>query len=79
MQIAWHIIFVVLPCFSINVIISFIVPLVNLGFARDNIYVMTDETPWDLPTKENIVSHSCQMSLLPSHFLSVEGDVGICS
>jgi hypothetical protein len=59
---------------SINVIISLIVPLVGLGFAHHNVHVMTDgvdETPWDLPTKENIVSHSCQMSLLPSRFLQL--------
>jgi uncharacterized caspase-like protein len=27
----------------------------NLGFARDDIRVMTNETPWDRPTEENIV------------------------
>jgi hypothetical protein len=50
--------------FPIDVIIFLIVPLANLGFARDDIRVMTDENPWDLPTKENIVSRLCEMSLL---------------
>ena len=61
MHTAWQTFFVVLPC-SVDVIISLIVPLANLGFARGDIHIMTDgidnnSSPWDLPTKENIVSH----------------------
>ena len=33
-------------------------PLANLGFAHEDIRIMTDERhPWNPPTKENIVSH----------------------
>ena len=32
-------------------------PPANLGFAPHDIRIMTDESsPWDLPTKDNIVS-----------------------
>ena len=44
------------------------VPLVTLGFAPDDVRVITDENPWNLPTKENIVSLLCEMSFL--HFIS---------
>ena len=49
---------------SIDVIMSLTIPLDQYGYKRDDIRLMTDDTPWDLPTKENIVSRSCEMSLL---------------
>ena len=33
---------------------------------------MTDEKPRDLPTKENIVSRRCEMSLLPFDFIQLD-------
>ncbi len=53
--------------------ISLIVALANLGFAARAIRVMTDEaeTPWDLPTKENIVRRLSEMSLLPLYFVQL--------
>ena len=39
-----------------------IVPLDS--FELDDIRLMTDNTPWDPPTKDNIVSCPCEMSLL---------------
>ena len=38
--------------------------LANLGFQRDDVRVMTDENPWDLPTAENIVRRRCEMSFV---------------
>jgi hypothetical protein len=68
MRIRWQSFFVVLLFFLINAIISLIVSSAGLHFVDDNIHIMTDATSWDLPTKENIVSRLCRMSLLPSHF-----------
>ena len=49
--------------------ISLTVPLGNLGFARHNVRLMTDEEdPWNLPTKDNIVRRPCEMSFLRLHF-----------
>jgi len=50
-------------------------PLATLGFARENIRIMTDEySPWYPPTKENIVSAPCEVLLptlnLPLHPIS---------
>jgi len=42
-----------------------IVLLENLGFERDDVRVITDENPWDLPTAENIVRRPCEMSFVP--------------
>ena len=56
-----------------NIIFSLIHPLANLGFAREHITIMTDESqPWNLPTKENIVGPTCGVlpSFLPLHFVS---------
>jgi len=39
---------------SIDVRTLLIVPLAYLGFERDDVRVITDENPWDLPTAENI-------------------------
>lgn len=39
-------------------------PLANLGFAHEDIRIMTDEGhPWNPPTKENIVSPPYEMLL----------------
>ena len=56
-----------------SIIFSLISPLGSLGFARENIRIMTDEySPWYPPTKENIVSPPCEvlLLLLPSHLIS---------
>ena len=58
----------------IDEILSLIVLLANLGFAPSDIRLMTDEnsTPsWNLPNKENIVSHSCELSLLRLKFVQL--------
>lgn len=73
---AWQISLLVPLCFfKIDVIISLIVPLANLGFAPNDILLMTDEAndPWNLPTKENIVRRSCKMLFLPLHFFQMAG------
>ncbi len=57
---------------SIDVRTTLTVPLANLGFEHDDVRVMTDETPWDLPTAENIVRRPCEMSFLPSDFIQRE-------
>ena len=56
-----------------NIIFSLIHPLANLGFAREHITIMTDESqPWNLPTKGNIVGPTCGVLPLfsPLHFVS---------
>jgi hypothetical protein len=50
------------------VIISLIVPLDNLGFARHDVHLMTDRDPRNLPTKNNIVRRPCEMPFLRLHF-----------
>jgi len=55
------------------IIFSLIFHLGNLGFAREEIRIMTDEfSPWYPPTKENIVSPPCEvlLLLLPLHLIS---------
>lgn len=49
-----------------------IVPLANLGFNRDDVRVITDGNPWDLPTAENIVRHPCEMSIVLLDFVQRE-------
>jgi hypothetical protein len=46
-------------------IVSLIIPLAELSFAHEDVRVMTNETPFDHPTEENIVSCPCEVSLLP--------------
>jgi hypothetical protein len=46
-----------------------IVPLANLGFKHDDVRVITDENPWDLPTAENIVRCPFEMSLVVLNFV----------
>jgi len=47
-------------------------PLANLGFAHEDIRIVTDEGhPWNPPTKENIVSPPYEMSLLHLHFIQL--------
>lgn len=44
-----------------------------MRFAREDIRIMTDEfSPWYPPTKDNIVSPSCEvlLLLLPFHLIS---------
>ena len=54
-----------------NIILSHILPLDNLDFERENVCIMTDESqPWNLPTKENIVSPPREMLLLLLHLVS---------
>jgi hypothetical protein len=57
--------------FSIDEVIFLMVPLDKLGFKLDDIRLMTDKTPWDLPTKDNIVSCPCEMSLLSLDFVQL--------
>jgi len=46
--------------------------LANLGFAHNDIHIMTDSNrPWNAPTKGNIVSTPCKMLLLPSLFIQL--------
>jgi hypothetical protein len=68
----------------IDVILSLIVPLADLDFAASDIRLMTDETrtpSCNYPTKVNIVSHPCFMSLLrpSSELRSAGSDEGISS
>jgi hypothetical protein len=58
--------------FSIAAIISLIVPPDHLGFAHNDVRVMTDENPSDLPTKENIVSCLHELLLLALNSFSWE-------
>ena len=44
-------------------------PPANLGFAHDDVRVMTNESPWDCPTEANIVSRPGDMSLLLLEFV----------
>jgi hypothetical protein len=54
---------------SIDVRTLLIVPLAYLGFERDDVRVITDENPWDLPTAENIVRRPCEMSFVLLNFV----------
>ena len=51
--------------------IFLIIPLDKLDFKLDNIRLMTDKTPRDLPTKDNIVSCLCETSLLSLDFIQL--------
>ena len=62
----------------IDVTIPSIVSLANLNFAHDDVRVMTDDKPWDHPTEEKIVSHSCNNVTPTLTFRSVGSDGGIC-
>jgi hypothetical protein len=42
----------------------------KLDFKPDDVRVITDKNPQDLPTKQNIVSHLCEMSQLALHLFS---------
>ncbi len=67
---------------STDEIISLIIPLADLRFAANDIRLMTDEIvtpPRNRPTKENIVSHPCETSLLPLKFRSAGSNEGISS
>jgi metacaspase-1 len=44
----------------------------KLGFKHDDIRTITDKNPWDLPTKENIVSYLCEISQLALHFVQLD-------
>jgi hypothetical protein len=57
---------------SIDVRTHLIVPLANLRFEHDDIRVITDEHPWDLPTAENIVRRRYQMSFVLLNFVQRE-------
>jgi len=63
-----------LCCNSSRIIIfSLMDPLDNLGFAREHITMLTDESqPWHYPTKDNIVGPTCEVLplFLPLHFVS---------
>jgi hypothetical protein len=58
---------------SINVRTPLIVPLANLGFRHDDVRVITGETPWDLPTAENIVRRPFEMSFVVLNFAQRRG------
>ena len=45
--------------------------LVSLGFEHDDVRVITDENPWDLPTAENIVRRPCEMSFVVLNFVQM--------
>jgi len=48
--------------------------LANLGFAHNDVHIMTDKNhPGNTPTKENIVSTPRMMSLLPLLFIQLRG------
>jgi hypothetical protein len=49
-----------------------IVPLANLGFEHDDVRVITDENPWDLPTANNIVRRPYAMSFVLLTFVQME-------
>ena len=49
---------------SIDVRTLLIVRLAKLGFEHDDVRLITDENPWDLPTAENIVRRPCGMSFV---------------
>ena len=49
--------------------IFLIVPLDEFGFKLAEIRLMTDNIPWDPPTKDNIVSCPYEMSLLSLDFV----------
>ena len=51
--------------------IPLIVPLANLGFAHGDVRVMTDESPWDRPTAENIVRCPFEMSFVVLNFVQL--------
>jgi hypothetical protein len=51
---------------------TLIVSLDYLGFKRDDIRVITDEQPWDLPTAENIVRRPCEMLIVVLNFIQRE-------
>jgi hypothetical protein len=53
----------------INVKTPLIVPLANLGFEHDDVRVITDENPWDLPTAENIVRRLFETSFVLLNFI----------
>jgi hypothetical protein len=57
---------------SIDLGTLLIVPLANLGFERDDVRVITDENPWDLPTAENIVRRPCEMPFVLLYFAQRE-------
>jgi len=43
--------------FPFVTVFSLILPVGDLGFAHEDVRIMTDKSsPWDLPTKHNIVS-----------------------
>ena len=47
-------------------------PLDIYGYSLNDICITTDESdPWNLPTKENIVSNLCKKLLLPLLFIQL--------
>lgn len=74
----WHGTLHLQYCFasSIDVITPLIVPLTNLGFARHDVCLMTDEVDnlLNLPAKDDTVRRPSGMSLdslLPQHFVQL--------
>jgi hypothetical protein len=51
--------------------IFLIIPLDKFDFKHDDIRLMTDNSPRDLPTKDNIVSCPYEMSLLSLDFIQL--------
>lgn len=55
-----------------NTVFPLILPIENMGFAREDVRIMADESsPWDSPTKDNIVSpcvnvRCCSYPYIPS-------------
>ena len=49
-----------------------IVPPANFGFEHDDVRVITDENPWDLPTAENIVRRPHELSFVLLIFVQRE-------
>ena len=49
-----------------------IVLLADLGFEHDDVRVMTDVNPWDLPTAENIVRRPCEMPFILLNLVQME-------
>jgi hypothetical protein len=57
---------------SFDVRTPLIAPVANLGFAHEDVRVITDKNPWDRPTAENIVRRPCEMSFVPLNFVQME-------
>jgi hypothetical protein len=59
-------------CDALDDMISpLILPPDSLNFEHENVRIITDQNPQDFPTRENIVSHSYEMSQMCLHFVQL--------